>query len=111
MNTLAAGFALHSPSEVAFRATVITPARFFYGANTHAEHEAFEVRADDGHQVEIVDNVSLAPRVPVLPGDRIRVQGVLVPEARRGPLVHWTHHDPAHRHLDGFIELRGRLYA
>ena len=52
------------------------------------------MRADDGHRLEVVDNVSLAPRVPVTPGDRVSIQGVLVPDARRGPLVHWTHHDP-----------------
>ena len=111
MNTLAAGFALGRPSEVAFGATVLDAPHYFYGTNTHAIHEAFDVRADDGHRLEVVDNVALAPRVPVMPGDRIVVQGELVPAARRGPLVHWTHHDPAHRHQDGFIALRGRVYA
>jgi hypothetical protein len=111
MNSLQAGFALRTPSEVAFDATVVDRPRFFYGSRTHAVHEAFDVRADDGHRLEIVDNVSLAPRVPVAPGDRIQVQGELVPGATRGPLVHWTHHDPRHHHVDGFIELRGRLYA
>jgi len=111
MNTLQAGFALHTPSEVDFGATVLTRPHFFYGSNTHAWHEAFAVQADDGHRLEVVDNVALAPRVPVAPGDHIEVRGVLVPEARRGPLVHWTHHDPSHRHPDGFIELRGRVYA
>jgi hypothetical protein len=111
MNTLQAGFAMRGPSEVAFGATVLDKPRFFYGRNTHATHEAFEVRADDGHRLEVVDNVALAPRVPVMPGDHIVVQGELIPQARRGPLVHWTHHDPAHRHPDGFIALRGRVYA
>jgi hypothetical protein len=111
MNTLQAGFAQHSPSEVAFGATVLTAPRFFWGARSHAVHEAFDVRADDGHRLEVVDNVSLAPRIPVTPGDRVTIQGELVPEAKRGPLVHWTHHDPGRHHTDGFIELRGRVYA
>lgn len=111
MTSLAAAFASRRPSEVAFGATVLTQPRYFYGANTHATHEAFDVRAYDGHRLEIVDNIALAPPVPVMPGDHIVVRGELVPDTRRGPLVHWTHHDPAHRHLDGFIELRGRLYA
>jgi len=84
MNTLQAGFALRTPSEVAFGATVLTRPHFFYGTNTHAMHEAFQVRADDGHRLEIVDNVALAPRIPVAPGDRISVQGELVPDAARG---------------------------
>ena len=111
MNTLAAGFALGHSSEVAFGATVLDRPRFFYGRNTHAVHEAFDVRADDGHRLEIVDNVALAHPVPVAPGDRVQIQGELVPHSHHGPLVHWTHHDPAHRHPDGFIEWRGRVYA
>ncbi len=110
MNTLAAGFALHAPSEVAFDATVTSAPHYFYGSNTHALHEAFNVRSD-GRTLEIVDNVKLAPRVPVVPGDRISVVGELVPDADRGPLVHWTHHDPAGIHAPGYIELNGRQYA
>ncbi len=111
MNTLDAGLGLREPSEVAFDATVTSRAHFFYGSNTHAMHEAFRVRSDDGHSLEIVDNVKLAPRVPIAPGDHVFVQGELVPQASHGPLVHWTHHDPRHEHPDGFIELDGRRYA
>jgi hypothetical protein len=111
MNTLDAGLGLREPSEVAFDATVTSRAHFFYGSNTHAMHEAFRVRSDDGHSLEIVDNVRLAPRVPIAPGDHVFVQGELVPQASHGPLVHWMHHDPRHEHPDGFIELDGRRYA
>ncbi len=111
MNTLAAGLRLPSPSEVRFAGTVVSAPHFFYGSRTHAMHEAFNVRGDNGSRVEIVDNVALAPQVPVVVGDRIAVQGELVPETRYGPLVHWTHHDPDHRHPDGFIDLRGTQYA
>jgi hypothetical protein len=111
IDSLAAGFARTEPSEVEFRATVTSRPHFFFGSNTHAMHEAFRCRADDGHAVEIVDNVSLAPRVPVAPGDRIAVRGELVPHASRGPLVHWTHHDPRHEHAEGFIDFNGRRYA
>ena len=111
MNTLTAGLATTCPSEVAFGATVLTSPTFFYGTNTHAMHETFRVRGDDGSSLDVVDNVKLAPRVPVIPGDRIRVQGELVPDTARGPLVHWTHHDPSHVHPDGYIELNGRRYA
>jgi hypothetical protein len=111
MNTVAAALALHAPSEVLFGATVTDAPHYFYGSHTHAMHEAFDVRSDDGHTLEIVDNVKLAPRVPVVAGDRIAVCGELVPDARRGPLVHWTHHDPRGLHPDGYIELAGRRYA
>ncbi|MGH7708143.1 MAG: DUF3465 domain-containing protein [Vulcanimicrobiaceae bacterium] len=111
MNNLSAGFALGHPSEVQFSATVATAPRFFYGSNTHAWHEAFNVRSDGGRGLEVVDNVALAPPVPVEPGDRVVIRGELVPEASRGPLVHWTHHDPSGQHEDGFIALGGRVYA
>ncbi|MBC5799242.1 MAG: DUF3465 domain-containing protein [Candidatus Eremiobacteraeota bacterium] len=111
MNTLQAGLRLAAPSEVRFAGTVVSAPRFFYGSRTHAMHEAFNVRGDGGSRVEIVDNVGLAPQVPVIVGDRIAVQGELVPQTRYGPLVHWTHHDPDHHHQDGFIDLRGKRYA
>jgi hypothetical protein len=109
--SLAEGFAQRAPSEVAFSATVTSAPHFFYGTNTHAEHEAFNVRSDDGRNLEVVDNVKLAPRVPVAVGDHIAIQGELIPDAKPGPLVHWTHHDPAGRHPDGYIDLDGKRYA
>lgn len=111
MNTLAMGFAQRRPSEVTFDATVTSAPHFFYGSRTHAMHEAFRVRSDDGRPLEIVDNVALAPRIPVVVGDRIAVRGELVPGARPGPIVHWTHHDPAGHHDAGYIDLAGRRYA
>jgi hypothetical protein len=100
-----------APCEVAFAATVTSQPHFFFGSRTHAEHEAFFVRANDGTALEVVDNVLLAEPVPVHVGDRIRLKGELVPQTRYGPLVHWTHHDPAHLHADGYIEAGGRRYA
>ena len=106
----AAAYAGTAPAWVDFTARVLTVPRFFYGSRSHSVHEAFEARSSAG-VVEIVDNVSIAPRCPVQPGDCIEVRGQLVHDPGKPPLVHWTHHDPGHRHPDGFIRLRGRLYA
>jgi hypothetical protein len=111
MNSVRAALAQPVPSEVRFDATVTSAPRFFFGARTHATHEIFHVRSDDGVALDVIDNVALAPRVPVRPGDRIEVQGELVPAASRGPLVHWTHHDPRGIHPGGFIDWNGRRYA
>lgn len=111
MNSLASGLAQPAPSEVRFSGSVCSRPRFFYGTRTHAMHETFGVRSDDGPRIAVVDNVALAPRAPVLVGDRITIQGELIPGARGGPLVHWTHHDPQHHHVDGFIEWHGRRYG
>ncbi len=111
MTTIANGLATNTPREVTFSGTVLDRPHYFYGSNTHAMHEAFDVRTDDGRRIEIVDNVKLSPRVPVSPGDRVDVRGEFVPNGSHGPLVHWTHHDPAHVHTDGYIEFNGRRYA
>ena len=97
--------------EVHFAATVTTAPHFFVGSRTHAEHEEFDCRTDAGATVRVIDNVALAPRVPVVPGDRVDVQGEEVHDRGRPTIVHWTHHDPSHRHVDGFIVLNGRVYA
>jgi len=97
--------------EVRYTGTVVTPPSFFTSRHTQRTHEQFDVRADDGSRFRVVDNVTIAPRVPARPGDRVTVQGELVHDRGRPPLVHWTHHDPRGRHPDGFIALGGRLYA
>jgi hypothetical protein len=107
---LTAAYHGSAPALVDFTGTVSSPPRFFYGSRTHAMHEAFNVRSNAG-ELEIVDNVNIAPRCPVQTGDRIEVRGEMVHDPGRLPVVHWTHHDPAHRHPDGFIRLHGRLYA
>ncbi len=97
-------------AEVTFPATVSSNPRFFMGSHTHCMHEAFKVATQSG-SLEIVDNIALAPKVPVLAGDQIEVRGEYVPHGQHGPLVHWTHHDPTHRHVDGFIQFHGQVYA
>ena len=107
---LQTAYAGTAPAEVTFNARVLSPARFFFGSKTRCEHEAFSAQTDAG-KVEIVDNVGIAPRVPVQPGDAIEVRGEMVHDPGRMPVVHWTHHDPGKTHADGFIQLRGRVYA
>ncbi|MBV8688758.1 MAG: DUF3465 domain-containing protein [Candidatus Eremiobacteraeota bacterium] len=95
--------------EVDFVGTVASSPRYFFGTHTHCEHESFAVRTAAG-LIDVVDNVALAQPVPVHQGDRVAVRGELVHDGSR-TVVHWTHHDPAHHHVDGFIRFRGRTYA
>ena len=103
-------YAGRAPAEVTFSGTVTSAARFFFGSRTRCEHETFGVGTAAG-PVQIVDNTGIAPRVPVQPGDSIQVRGEMVHDPDRIPIVHWTHHDPQGTHADGFIELRGHVYA
>jgi hypothetical protein len=97
-------------SMVDLSATVTSRPTFFMGTRTHAEHEEFTAETDRG-PIDVIDNIDLAPKVPVLPGDRIEVCGEMVHDPGKEPVVHWTHHDPSHRHPDGFIRYRGQVYA
>lgn len=107
---LQSAYLSRTPAEVTFAAQVDDSPRFFYGRRSHCEHEAFDVSTPAG-PLEVVDNVDIAPRVPVRPGDRVLVRGEMVHDPGRKPIVHWTHHDPQGVHENGFIRLRGRLYA
>ena len=97
--------------EVTFAARVTSSPRFFFGTHTRCEHETFSVSTARG-AMQIIDNVDIAPPVPVKPGDSIVVRGELVRDGGSTiPIVHWTHHDPGGTHPDGYIELRGRVYS
>jgi hypothetical protein len=98
------------PVEVTFDANVRSSPSFFFGRRTRREHEAFEAQTTAG-PVRIVDNVTIAQPVRVRPGDAIQVRGQLEPKPGAMPVVHWTHHDPSGRHIDGFIRFQGRVYA
>jgi hypothetical protein len=98
------------PAEVLFNAQVTSAPHFFYGTNTHHMHEEFDANTSAG-PVDIIDNVGLAPRIPVHPGDQICVKGEMVHDPGSIPIVHWTHRDPSGRHQDGFIRFQGRVYA
>ena len=97
--------------EVTLTGTVTTEPTFFYGTHTHATHEEFGLRTGDGSDYTVIDNVDIAPRIPVHPGDQVEVHGELVHDRGRAPIVHWTHHDPGGRHEDGYIILDGQRYA
>ena len=90
--------------------TVMTQPSFFFGTRTKCEHEQFTMATPQG-PVQVIDNVDIAPRVPVQPGDRIEARGELVHDRGKPPILHWTHHDPAHKHPDGFIRFQGKVYA
>jgi hypothetical protein len=99
------------PAEVTFGARVTSAPHFFYGRHTHRVHEEFSAETAAGN-VDIIDNVGIAPRIPVKPGDAIQVRGEMVHDRDKpDPVVHWTHHDPDGRHADGFIRLQNREYS
>jgi hypothetical protein len=75
-----------------------------------ARHQRFILQLDSGQTILIAHNIDIAPRVsPLQVGDVIRFQGEYEWNAQGGS-VHWTHHDPAGKHVAGWIMRKGKLF-
>jgi hypothetical protein len=73
-------------------------------------HQRFIIRLAGSTQTVLVDNnVTIGQRAPVLQGTDVLVHGEYVWNDQGG-LIHFTHHDPAHTHEGGWIELSGVRY-
>jgi Protein of unknown function (DUF3465) len=78
--------------------------------NEGSRHQRFLVELPSGGTVLVAHNIDLAERVANLrPGQQIELHGEYVWNDRGG-VMHWTHHDPAGRHADGWIKYNGRTY-
>lgn len=70
-----------------------------------SRHQRFLLRTPGGSSVLVAHNIDLAPRLaPIAVGDTVQFEGEYVWN-EQGGVVHWTHHDPDHRHRDGFLAI------
>ena len=75
-----------------------------------SQHQRFIIKLASGQTVLIAHNIDLAPRLGGLAaGDRVEFYGEYEWNSQGG-VVHWTHHDPAGRHIGGWLQYRGRQY-
>ena len=75
-----------------------------------SRQQRFLLRLDNNQTLLIAHNIDLAPRIPnLLAGDRVAFFGEYEWN-NQGGVVHWTHHDPAGRHVDGWLKHAGRTY-
>jgi Protein of unknown function (DUF3465) len=75
-----------------------------------SRHQRFILRMQDGRTLLIAHNIDVAPRIPsLLEGDSVEFYGVFETNDRGG-VIHWTHHDPAGRHVDGWLKHAGKKY-
>lgn len=95
-------------ADVVVAGTVVDEPSFFLGTRTHAVHEQFGIVTEHGLRLEIIDNVDLAPRVPLHAGDVVAVAGQFIPDGKGAGIIHDTHHSPGPGwHRGGWIEWHG----
>ncbi len=75
-----------------------------------SRHQRFILRLVSGQTVLIAHNIDLAPRIPGIEnGDTVEFHGEYEWNPRGG-VIHWTLHDPAGRHVGGWLKHEGRTY-
>jgi len=75
-----------------------------------SRHQRFLLRLSNGQTLLVAHNIDLAPRIDGLrAGDTVAFYGEYEWN-NQGGVIHWTHHDPAGRHVDGWLRHRGKTY-
>ena len=78
--------------------------------NDGSRHQRFIVRLASGQTVLVAHNIDLASRVAALSsGDLVEFYGEYEWNDKGG-VIHWTHRDPQHSHVDGWIKHNGHTY-
>lgn len=73
-----------------------------------SRHQRFILTLANGRTLLVAHNIDLAPRLTGLDrGDTVAFFGEFEPNAEGG-VVHWTHRDPAGRHVAGWLRHEGR---
>lgn len=78
--------------------------------NKGSRHQKFILELASGQTILIAHNIDLAPRIRDLrEGDSVSFYGEYEWN-ERGGVVHWTHHDPQGRHVDGWLKHDGKIF-
>ena len=76
--------------------------------NDGSRHQRFILRLGTGQTVLVAHNIDLADRLTALDrGDTVEFYGEYE-WTSAGGVIHWTHRDPARRHVSGWLKHEGR---
>lgn len=76
--------------------------------NDGSRHQRFILRLASGQTVLVAHNIDLADRLTALDrGDTVEFYGEYE-WTSAGGVIHWTHRDPARRHVSGWLKHEGR---
>ena len=75
-----------------------------------SKHQKMILQLENGLTVLIAHNIDLAPKIERLKkGDKVEFYGEYEYN-QKGGVIHWTHHDPQGKHIDGWLKYQGRMY-
>lgn len=78
--------------------------------NRGSRHQRFLLRLNSGQTLLIAHNIDLAAKIDTLRvGDNVAFYGEYE-WSHKGGTLHWTHHDPAGRHVAGWLKHGDRVY-
>ena len=78
--------------------------------NKGSRHQKIILQLENGLTVLIAHNIDLAPKIEGLKkGDKVEFYGEYK-KKQKGGVIHWTHHDPQGKHIDGWLKYQGRMY-
>jgi endonuclease YncB( thermonuclease family) len=78
--------------------------------NDGSRHQRFILKLASGQTLLVAHNIDIAPRIAGLAvGDAVEFYGEYVYNTQGG-IIHWTHSDPAGKHIGGWLKWNKKTY-